>query len=65
MKYLSFIYFGYNLLLKAEYRGRTLFACTEGSGQGPNPPHAWSQPSCSAVPPGGLQEKLHLQARRL
>ncbi|KAK9826122.1 hypothetical protein WJX81_005488 [Elliptochloris bilobata] len=56
LKYLSFVYFGYNLLLKAEYHGRTLFDCS-----GQNPPHAWAQPSCSAVPPGGLQEKLHLQ----
>ena len=58
LKYLSFAYFGYNLLLKAEYRGRTLWDCG-----GQNPPRAWAQPACKAVPPGGLQEKLHLQAR--
>ena len=45
-------------LLKAEYRGRTLYDCG-----GNNPPHAWAQPSCTAVPPGGLQEKIHLQVR--
>lgn len=56
LKYLSFAFFGYNLLLKAEYRGRTLWDCG-----GQNPPHAWAQPSCTAVPPGGLQEKIHLQ----
>ena len=56
LKYLSFIYFGYNLLLKAEYHGRTLWDCG-----GQNPPHAWAQRSCKAVPPGGLPQKLHLQ----
>ena len=48
------------LLAQAEYRGRTVWDC-----QGQNPPHAWTQPSCTAVPPGGLQEKLHLLARTL
>ena len=46
--------------LKAEYRGRTLYDCG-----GQNLPHAWAQPSCTAVPPGGLQEKVHLQVRSL
>ncbi len=58
LKYLSFVYFGYNLLLKAEFRGRTLWDCG-----GANPPHPSAQAGCTAVPPGGLQAKLHLQAR--
>jgi len=58
LKYLSFVYFGYNLLLKAEFRGRTLWDCGGG-----NPPHPSAQAGCTAVPPGGLQAKLHLQAR--
>ncbi|BDA45889.1 ABC transporter G family member 14 [Coccomyxa sp. Obi] len=56
LKYLSFVYYGYDLLLKIEYRGRTLWDC-----QGLDPPNPASNPLCTVVPPGGLQEKLHLQ----
>ena len=70
MKYLSFVYYGYNLLLKVEYSGVTLFSCrgpaaSDGSPAGGaagvvvrNPE---ADPSCSPVPPGGLQAILHLQ----
>ncbi|CAL5220454.1 g2473 [Coccomyxa viridis] len=57
LKYLSFVYYGYDLLLKVEYQGRTLWDC---SGI-PNPPNPSSNPACTIIPPGGLQAKLHLQ----
>ena len=47
---------GYNLLLKIEYKGRTLWDCS-----GRNSPNPWSDPSCTVIPPGGLQGRLHLQ----
>ena len=46
----------YNLLLKIEYAGRTLYDC-----QGTSPPNPASNPLCTVVPPGGLAGKLHLQ----
>jgi hypothetical protein len=67
LKYLSFVYYGYNLLLKIEYSGVTLFNCrsaTDGVAGGAagvvvrNPE---SDPNCTPVPPGGLQAILHLQ----
>lgn len=56
LKFLSFVYYGYNLLLKVEYSGRTLYDCA-----GLTLPNPASNPLCTVVPPGGLQEKLHLQ----
>ena len=50
---------GYDLLLKVEYQGRTLWDCAGV----PNPPHPSSNPACTVIPPGGLQAKLHLQVR--
>ena len=50
---------GYDLLLKVEYQGRTLWDC---SGI-PNPPNPSSNSACTIIPPGGLQAKLHLQVR--
>ena len=74
MKYLSFVYYGYNLLLKVEYKGVTLYSCTgpaasDGSAAGgaaggaagvvvKNPE---TDASCSPVAPGGLQSILRLQ----
>lgn len=58
LKYLSFVYYGYDLLLKIEYKGRTLWDC-----QGLDPPNPASNPLCTVVPPGGLQDKLHLQVQ--
>lgn len=46
----------YNLLLKIEYAGRTLYDC-----QGTSPPNPASNAMCTVVPPGGLAGKLHLQ----
>ena len=46
----------YNLLLKIEYAGRTLYDC-----QGTTPPNPASNAMCTVVPPGGLAGKLHLQ----
>jgi hypothetical protein len=57
LKYLSFVYYGYNLLLKIEYAGLTLWDCA-----GTSPPDPAHNPLCTLVPPGGLQAKLHLQA---
>lgn len=56
LKYLSFVYYGYDLLLKIEYSGRTVWDCN-----GITPPNPWSDPRCTIVPPGGLADKLHLQ----
>lgn len=56
LKYLSFIYYGYNLLLKIEYVDRTLYDCS-----GLILPEPSTNPLCTPVPPGGLQGKLHLQ----
>jgi len=47
---------GYDLLLKIEYKGRTLWDCS-----GTNPPNPSHNPACTIIPPGGLQGKLHLQ----
>lgn len=67
LRYLSFVYYGYNLLLKIEYSGLTLYNCrsaTDGGAGGAagvvvhNPE---SDPSCTPVPPGGLQAILRLQ----
>ena len=46
---------GYDLLLKVEYKGRTLWDCA-----GSNPTDPANHPGCTVVPPGGLQAKLHL-----
>ena len=46
---------GYDLLLKVEYKGRTLWDCA-----GSNPSDPANNPGCTVVPPGGLQAKLHL-----
>ena len=46
---------GYDLLLKVEYKGRTLWDCA-----GSNPSDPANHPGCTVVPPGGLQAKLHL-----
>ena len=46
---------GYDLLLKVEYKGRTLWDCA-----GANPSDPAHAPGCTVVPPGGLQAKLHL-----
>jgi len=69
LKYLSFIYYGYNLLLKIEYSGVTLYSCRSSDGSatagGPagvvvkNPER--DPVNCVPVPPGGLQQILHLQ----
>lgn len=48
----------YNLLLKIEYVGRTMYDCA-----GTTPPNPATNPICMVVPPGGLKDKLHLQAR--
>lgn len=60
IKTIAFLRAGYDLLLKIEYKGRTLWDCS-----GTNPPNPWSNPACTVVPPGGLQAKLHLQVPRL
>lgn len=52
------VYYGYDLLLKVEYKGRTLYDCA-----GTSPPNPASSPLCTVVPPGGLAAKLHLQVR--
>ena len=56
LKYLSFVYYAYDLLLKIEYAGRTMYDCA-----GTSPPNPASNPICTVVPPGGLSNKLHLQ----
>lgn len=56
LKYASFVYYGYNLLLKINWVGVPLWDCA-----GANPPRPQSNPACTLVPPGGLQAKLHLQ----
>ena len=56
MKYLSFIYYGYNLLLKVEYKGVTLYDCG-----GVSLPSPETNPACREVPPGGLAALAHLQ----
>jgi hypothetical protein len=56
LKYASFVYYGYNLLLKINWVGVPLWDCA-----GANPPAPEADPRCEAVPPGGLQAKLHLQ----
>ena len=56
LKYLSFVYYGYNLLLKINWVGVELWDCA-----GSNPPAPAADPRCTAVPPGGLQARLHLQ----
>jgi hypothetical protein len=56
MKYLSFIYYGYNLLLKVEYKGVTLYDCG-----GVSLPSPETNPACKEVPPGGLAALAHLQ----
>ena len=56
LKYCSFVYYGYNLLLKINWVGVPLWDCA-----GANPPNPGADPRCVAVPPGGLQAKLHLQ----
>ena len=68
LKYLSFIYYGYNLLLKIEYSGVTLYNCkaeggdsAAGGAAGVIASNPESNPNCVAVPPGGLQSILHLQ----
>lgn len=58
LKYLSFIYYGYNLLLKIEYKGVTLWDC--GGASRVSPPPA-DNPACTPIPPGGLAAKAHLQ----
>ena len=54
------VYYGYDLLLKIEYVGRTMYDCA-----GTSPPNPASNPMCTVVPPGGLAGKLHLQARSI
>jgi ABC-type Na+ transport system ATPase subunit NatA len=56
LKYASFVYYGYNLLLKINWVGVPLWDCG-----GTNPPSPATDPACTPVPPGGLQAKLHLQ----
>eukprot|EP00884_Botryococcus_braunii_P008026 jgi/Botrbrau1/17224/Bobra.0621s0002.1 len=56
MKYLSFIYYGYNLLLKVQFAGSTLYDC-----KGLDLPNPATDPRCTVVPPGGLQGILKLQ----
>ena len=56
LKYLSFVYYGYNLLLKINWVGVPLWDCA-----GDNPPAPQADPRCTLVPPGGLQAKLRLQ----
>ena len=58
LKYLSFIYYGYNLLLKIEYKGVTLWDC--GGASRVSPPPA-DNSACTPIPPGGLAAKAHLQ----
>ena len=52
LRYLSFIFYGYNLLLKIEFHGRTFYDC----GSVVSPPNL---DGCTVVPPGGLSAVLH------
>ena len=71
LKYLSFVYYGYNLLLKIEYSGVTLYSCrgapssdggvAAGGAAGVVVPNPQTDENCTPVPPGGLQAILHLQ----
>lgn len=56
MKYTSFVFYGYNVLLKVEYSGRTMYDCG-----GLPLTHANNDPRCTVVPPGGLQHVLKLE----
>lgn len=52
LKYISFIYYGYSLLLHIQYRGRTLYNC--------DLPDPQNNPACTGYSGKGLQEQLHL-----
>ncbi|KAK9829866.1 hypothetical protein WJX72_008345 [[Myrmecia] bisecta] len=55
LKYLSFVYFGYNLLIKIEFGGRTIYDCGGADVADPQ-----QHPElCHPVP--SLQQALHLQ----
>ena len=55
LRYLTFTYYSYNLLLKIEYAGRTLYDC-----HGSNPSHPASTPGCVPVPQEGVSAALRL-----
>jgi hypothetical protein len=55
-KYLSFLFYGYNLLLKIEYQGRTIWDC-----HGTNPPHPEHTRGCTPIPTDALKQALRLQ----
>ncbi|KAK9808606.1 hypothetical protein WJX72_000468 [[Myrmecia] bisecta] len=57
LKYVSFIFYGYNLLLHIEFKGRTLYNC--GQADPANP--AQLPAECTPVTGAGIQQALRLQ----
>lgn len=55
-KYVSFLYYGYNLLLKVEYSGRTFYDC-----QGRLPPNPSADPHCVSLHAASLEKAVRLQ----
>lgn len=55
LKYLSFIYYGYNTLLKIQFKGMTIYDC----GTTYNPKHPENNPACTVVT--NLKDSLRLQ----
>ena len=57
MKYASYVFYGYNLLIKIQHAGVTVYNCNERV----DVPHPASDPNCVAIYPGDYAKAARLQ----